>query len=365
MNTFSRINLPPNSQTSSPSTSHSNVHHHGESIYFWCRNRNRPSSANAILTNESDASIGASLITAKTFGSPLYDRKKINDEACSYVTEILKKSGLHAVPQWEPDGFLARAWVAEDETISPPESSAAKEQVRRVFNLFACSYGNGNGGFTTPHLKNLMALLWSFELQLNLIHPKPWLNNPTCMGLRSSSKLAHELEEGRCSVSDGLKILLALDDEPETVENIVDIFQSTLTTEKALMRCNYNICFLWRQRFFHVEEDDPRKPIKFRQHEGTLDPERINHWVTMCVEIVDYAQGAETKELQEFCMLHCENSVEDFSVVDLLTKIGLPVEARYYGLRLFMQKQEDREKKRARKDEEGSEAGQKSEGKGV
>jgi len=89
---------------------------------------------------------------------------------------------------------------------------------------------------------------------------------------------------------------------------------------------------------FHLRESAEVKPsvkrtLEFRQHEGTLDPEKIINWATVCSKLLQYAGEVPQADLEKFL----RDNVEDertFTAVDLIEKIGREREAQYYRSRL-------------------------------
>lgn len=82
-----------------------------------------------------------------------------------------------------------------------------------------------------------------------------------------------------------------------------------------------------------------KKTIEFRQHAGTLEPERVQAWIQTVGGIVDWCYRVSGKEYAELV----EDSAEQMdqgdayapgTAVELLQAIGLKEPAKFYGRRL-------------------------------
>lgn len=69
--------------------------------------------------------------------------------------------------------------------------------------------------------------------------------------------------------------------------------------------------------------------IEFRQHEGTLDSERVAHWVNVCVGLVEFADTVDSDLLESFLHRHIDDN-EEYNVIDLLRAIAQPAAADFY-----------------------------------
>jgi hypothetical protein len=63
-------------------------------------------------------------------------------------------------------------------------------------------------GFSYEVIRNLMAIVWTFEPQINTLHPSHRLNNSTCPGFRGKSQLA-QYPQVQGDPKKGIEILLS------------------------------------------------------------------------------------------------------------------------------------------------------------
>jgi hypothetical protein len=74
-----------------------------------------------------------------------------------------------------------------------------------------------------------------------------------------------------------------------------------------------------------------KQTIEFRQHESMLDPVAINHWKKLCVGLVDFAHRVPLEILAPFLLLHIDDDLEEFDIVQVLRRIGLPPHMLFYS----------------------------------
>lgn len=178
--------------------------------------------------------------------------------------------------------------------------------------------GDGANGFRPNTLRNLIALLWGFEPQLQTLHPPHRHTETWCTPLRTDTNYA-------CS-------------HPKwTMQSLLeDLFSSKFDTVKTLVRefdvncgdrCAVEFCNL----------NDPmvvvKQTIEFRAHAGTLDGDEVVVWVKTVVGIVQWARDADLSCLMSL-MAHAEAGNDEFGVTSLLEMLGLREEAEFYRSRL-------------------------------
>ena len=174
-----------------------------------------------------------------------------------------------------------------------------------------------------------MAFLWTFEPQLDLLHPTR-SRNGYCRKLRMDSVLAHAIKERKLTPLEGLEAIL----RAKTVNHIVDLMTSPFGVRLGYNIKNLSEGFVNDKGMFFDEAEVSKKTIEFRQHEGTMNPKRIRDWVELCVGLVDFANVVHGSTLEIFCKEHINDKLEDFSVTQVIAAAGLPHLAFKYGYKI-------------------------------
>ena len=79
--------------------------------------------------------------------------------------------------------------------------------------------------------------------------------------------------------------------------------------------------------------DPLKRTIEYRIHESTLDPERVSHWIRVCLGLVENADTVPRVEFEAFLREHIGDPPDEFDLVVVLLTLGLGEEAVYYALR--------------------------------
>ncbi|RDW80705.1 hypothetical protein BP5796_05403 [Coleophoma crateriformis] len=209
-------------------------------------------------------------------------------------------------------------------------TEAAIQNVKFVCSILAETYrinvnescglhvhvGNMTNGYSLKQLKCFMATVWTFEPQLDFLHPAHRLNNKYCEGLRKHAAINHFKSPAQVLV----EIKNAAD-----ANCILAMMRVTPLSKSA-----YEISNLCQPPIEEI-----KRTIEFRQHEGCIDPRAVEQWIRTCVGIVEFAAEVDEDAWFEQLLEYIEMDREDFSVVKALMVLGLPLQARYYGLKLF------------------------------
>ncbi|KAE9373970.1 hypothetical protein N431DRAFT_535559 [Stipitochalara longipes BDJ] len=221
------------------------------------------------------------------------------------------------------------------EVISPVLifTPQAIRQVQKVCKLISRKYrtltnewcglhvhvGQGSKGLPDYAIKNLAAMIWAFEDQLDLLHPLYRSNDAPCNSLYNSAPLAVELD---FETDQPLLLVEQIDRilECETGDQVIEL----VNDECPSYGHAYNF---WNLRSEHCQSS--KRTIEFRQHEGTLEARRVENWIKVCTRLVEVALHTKPD-----CMRHFLRSVveeEEYTVKDVLLSIGLSRQAKYYG----------------------------------
>jgi hypothetical protein len=230
---------------------------------------------------------------------------------------INKPNGL------EPYGFV------RVEIVSPPLyfSEQACQQVKAVIEVLTNNYriitpesagihvhvGNESKSFSDSAIHKMLATLWTFEPAIETIHP-PWRkDNLYCESFRDSI-FGTDAQSTNATPKQTLELLLSNSD------SFRELWGSFLDERGA-----YNFQNL------KSHPQDPKRTCEFRQHESTLDPNRVYNWVKLCVGLVDFSYKTSFAALKPFLLLHIDDPPAEFTVVKMLTAIGLPPQAIFYS----------------------------------
>jgi hypothetical protein len=278
----------------------------------------------------------------------------------THIANTLKAHGVRPWPATEergPDVRLSHWIVDIDTTVkvpnekfqwygvevqSPPlyTTKESTEQVKKVAEILKNSYrtntnrpyslhvhvGDGYNGFPVQQLRKLTALLWVFEPQLSQCHPSHRLTNGHCGSLWENTILGgQQIQAGKTTRREGLESI----PKAETSAQISDL----VSHRPTLGRTAY-----WFGNLIPGQNvnyyDDIKRTVEFRQHEGTLNAERIEHWVRVCIWLVRYAREMPQFEIEDLCRENANRSLGEYSIKELPTELGQEDDARYYHERL-------------------------------
>lgn len=228
-----------------------------------------------------------------------------------------------------------------------PESVAA---VQRVCSVLSATYrvscnqscglhvhvGREAEGFSDTTVRNLIATLWTFEDRFNQIHPSHRISqgNQYCAGFHDSFLARpHNGKPITQMRVDGLEDLLGI----QTRNQLIESMKSVHSTRLWETRLGYHFINLAIPFKF-----DLKRTVEYRQHESTLDPEAVGHWLHLCAGLVDFAEKMQPQVLEPFLRENVGKSLEECDLVRVLMEVGLPAQADYYGGRLEMQNQRQR-----------------------
>ncbi|CAD6448895.1 3ccdd7e9-afad-43f0-b567-785093e95e4f-CDS [Sclerotinia trifoliorum] len=212
--------------------------------------------------------------------------------------------------------------------------------------------GLGKKEFSLDVLKNLMAIIFTFERQLEQCHPSHRMKNKYSYPLRDHANINENYEPGknfscsdknwkynRCLERRRRKLPTIPAPGRSARDSLAAIFNAKSRAEIVKMfksdediRLGYNIQFL------DEPYPDPfKQTIEFRQHEATTVPKRIERWLNICCRLVDVARQTASASDEEkaifhdFLQEHIGEDVEEFGLVILLVNLGLMQEAEFYS----------------------------------
>jgi Putative amidoligase enzyme len=306
---------------------------------------------------------------------PLLLKKKgdRNHATQRHISNTLMKKGIRAIGEMDrvhelADMPLDRWIVTEDTTIKHPPleglrtvyefqevemqspaylmTEGSLREVQRVCHLITCTYrtysgsstglhvhvGNSTRAFTLETVQNVVAILFAFEPQLDTLHPEHRRKNGYCLPLRSNSRLALRMLEEKIDLRDIL-------DEIYKTTSINQLIKLMSASDGSGYKMGVNLGnllepYVDERCSFHRPDNDLKKTIEFRQHEGTLDPEAVYNWAKVCVNIVEFAQEVPTPKLQAWLRWNINQKVEEYPAVAVLYALKIPRCALYYEKKL-------------------------------
>jgi hypothetical protein len=291
------------------------------------------------------------------------------DSAKRHIVKTLTKAGFRAIVEPdmknEPEGMPLDRWiVTEDWTIKPPPqdlgmfkytfvpvevqsppylmSEGSLREVQRCCHLITRTYrtcspessglhvhvGNRTQGFPLQTVQNLMAILFAFEPALDMLYPEHRRYNSWCVPLRRNSVLAQRIEYSKIELRDSMDVIY----RTTSINQLIKLMGAC---DKSGWKMTINLQHLKESEtdedvFSFVRKDEVKRTIEFRQHEGTLDPEAVYHYVKTCVNFVEFAQEVSTPKLREWLRRTIDMKVEDFPAVAVLHAMKIPHSALYY-----------------------------------
>jgi hypothetical protein len=165
-------------------------------------------------------------------------------------------------------------------------------------------------------VKNLFAILWTFENRLRRLHPSQRHDHEQCRSMHVLSPLAQK----NLSPKQSLQSILSC----QSTAQVITLF-TTAIVDGGMAYDGYNI--------IPDSGETIKRTLEFRQHEGTLDPESIINWATVCAKLLQYAGEVPQADLEKFLWDNVKDE-RTFTAVDLIEKIGLEKEAHYFRCRI-------------------------------
>ena len=190
--------------------------------------------------------------------------------------------------------------------------------------------GQSNDGFDLHTLRNLAAVYWCFEEQLNQIHPLSRLEDRNATtyypGLEHSDLGRYMNEIGVTGRSTGLDRILKTMSRNEVIHLMSTCDRGAVCFDRQKEQC--------LDRFGLPE----KKTIEFRAHEGCLDPVSINHWIGVCEGLVRFSRDASREDMERICKRNVDRPLEGAadegcSLWKVLVWIGCREEADFYSER--------------------------------
>jgi hypothetical protein len=196
--------------------------------------------------------------------------------------------------------------------------------------------GNGQKGFHQTTVQNLASLLYSFEPVLSAIHPAHRQDQSHCRSLRRWAGIVSKHPSLHTNAARPRDI-----SNPAAIHQIlnthsIDQLKETLKSWNG-DRLAYNFENLSEPPSAELFNTEPcsKQPgskltIEFRQHEGTLDFDRLQLWVQTVVGLVQQSHGFDLYDFDDLLRTAALSAIPDFSVSELLSLLGMQGPAKTY-----------------------------------
>ncbi|MCJ1399706.1 hypothetical protein MMC11_002908 [Xylographa trunciseda] len=172
--------------------------------------------------------------------------------------------------------------------------------------------GDGNRGFTLQTLKRFSVLAVAFEDVIESIHPDTRISVDGTQQCKKSSWGTQDILEISSTIEECL-----------TFEELRLLMNPELTKKYA-----YNFGNL------SLTQHLPKMTIEFRQHEGTVDPERIIYWVKFVTGLVNYSHTVTSAQHAWLWMSYSRD--QQYTVLDLMKAISKGELTSHYESRLHL-----------------------------
>ncbi|KAF7916583.1 uncharacterized protein EAE98_010592 [Botrytis deweyae] len=287
---------------------------------------------------------------------------------CVYenIAQTLNCAGFPAIhmedAEYQKDGYtteMTSKWIiGTDISIDLPDESIydyhkleikspvyyfseeALSDVKRVWEIIASTYkvvtnesmglhvhvGNGVDAFDGDTLRNLWGILWTTEKWIETIHPPHRRVNSFCQSFHRCSNLGREIGEQSLKDPEEEVLEWILTRTPPTVREFLDTI--------CLQSGAYNFVNLQPSQ----NVGSIKRTIEFRQHEATLDTERITQWIRVCVGLVKASATADPSVLDPYLRLLIQTKREKLRVWDIFKELGLESSGVYFKTRMLRER---------------------------
>lgn len=172
-----------------------------------------------------------------------------------------------------------------------------------------------SGPFPSDAFKNLMAVLWEFEITLEKFHPPCVINTPVTRTLRNHCRLSEEIDSKRADGKTTLTRAEALDKifECSTIEQTIALTQHSEPFWTELTSLDYNDgqktvdvqgTHAYQATNFVNASKNIIPSFDFNIQESTTDSQRIQIWIRVCLGLVNFAHRVDSEELRKWLQGH-------------------------------------------------------------
>ncbi|KAK0115260.1 hypothetical protein ONS96_013723 [Cadophora gregata f. sp. sojae] len=197
--------------------------------------------------------------------------------------------------------------------------------------------GNGMEGFAFEAVQNLLATIWTFEEQIETIHPKHRIDNEgMCPSFKRHSELSRShSRNGKLDIRAGLEDIL--NQRGKSVQVFAHMTEPrTAISQKGGTRLAYHLGDVSGERPITCLY---KRTVEFRQHKGSLELEELELWIKFCVQLMMFADSIDKTKLANFLRAHVGTSVEECPLAIVLEKLGMPWLAYCYPKKIAVDRE--------------------------
>ncbi|XMA17331.1 hypothetical protein WAI453_010122 [Rhynchosporium graminicola] len=242
-------------------------------------------------------------------------------------------------------------WIGIE--VKTPALPFTPESLQAVRDVLHVHIGHGNFGFHVNDVAKIMAFIYLFAPQLSTLHPHHRWSHTYGGCIRSTSNFSTEFQQMYGKRPSALmtiaKILTTTRrSERQLRYKLADIVHTTFNGKNG----NYNF-----NGIKDVGLKAERPTIEFRQHDGTMDSERIVQWVQLLVGTLKYIENEDYSAYVRFLSTIADQEKwektgdgkdgereaekgptladDEFPIIDLLHYIGLSEQAAYFNDKVY------------------------------
>ncbi|KAE8447240.1 hypothetical protein EG329_010934 [Mollisiaceae sp. DMI_Dod_QoI] len=208
-------------------------------------------------------------------------------------------------------------------------------------------------------LKNVLMFFWAFHTQFDTLHPTHrQKDNFFAKSMRASSLMSMgfwERFQKEITPLQGLVLLERCEDMDELLRAVsTDEGDYGVGPDRYMV---YNVRNIFDLMTPGMLKEKAKPTLEFREHEGTLDGERVTQWIKLVCEVVKWVETVEPASLIELLMVtehekwhKTRNEGDDdrnqrkygpilaegkFTIIHILEYMGLQESADFYRSRLY------------------------------
>jgi hypothetical protein len=201
-------------------------------------------------------------------------------------------------------------------------------------------------------IKRALMFFWSFHTQFDSLHPRNRQDRYWAKSMRTSSKMQTDHRATKKALTP-LEGLLQIESYTNMEDLLTAVSGNSVGPDRLMA---YNTLPIYSTRNSDMSNMHARATFEFRQHEGTLEGERVTQWIKVLCKVIIFLENVQQVSLMELLnVLKEEEWVKTgiekadrrterklgpvlaegrFTIIDLLEHMGLQKSADFYRTRL-------------------------------